>query len=152
MQDFVILFCMFYENSPPNVLITIQITQIRTSVVWSLTGSPQDTASSHLTTALTTHPVSESAENLEKLEGKDNQIHHTTDSLICISNISSMYRSQVSQISNTHHPDILTYRHVYGFRLQPCEELSSEIDPFKVHVDPPSDFKPFPSHHLEWKR
>lgn len=45
--------------------------------------------------------------------------------------------------------DILTYGHVYGFWLEACQELSSEIDPLKVHINPPRNLKPFPSNHLE---
>ncbi len=61
----------------------------------------------------------------------------------------TLYRSQVAQTNNRQHPDILTYGHAYGFWLEACEELSSEIDPIKVHVYPSRDFKPFSRHHLE---
>lgn len=44
---------------------------------------------------------------------------------------------------------ILTDCHIYAFRLNASKKLPSEIDPFKVHVHPASDFKPFPRHHLE---
>lgn len=41
----------------------------------SLTDSLQDTASSHLTTALTEHQVSESAASLEGKKETDNEVH-----------------------------------------------------------------------------
>lgn len=45
--------------------------------------------------------------------------------------------------------DNLTNGHVYGFWLKACEELSPKIDPLKVHIHAPRDFKPSPWHHLK---
>lgn len=47
---------------------------------------------------------------------------------------------------------IVTYSHVNGFWFEACQELSSEIDPFEVHINPSTNFKTFPNYFLEGHR
>lgn len=47
---------------------------------------------------------------------------------------------------------IITYSHVNGFWFKACQELSPEIDPLKVHINPSTDFKTLPNYFLEGNR
>lgn len=102
-----------------------------------------------MTTALITHQVSGSEESLEKTFGR---FQHNEDSLpeqfILPFPYGDVCSVQGSNDSHAHRRDVLTYGHVYRFRLKACEELPSQCDPLKVDVDPPRNFKLIRRNHL----